>query len=84
MQTLVLFHLLEMMSMHMSTLIQMRVLIHRIQMTRILSQYSQMKIQCMKMQIQSKIRGPSGPRLLFRMQDIFLGIHMIPGGLDLI
>ena len=34
------------------------------------------------MQIHS--RGPSGPILLFRIQDILLGIQMILGGIDLI
>jgi hypothetical protein len=84
MQTLLFFHLSEMMSMHMPTLLQMRVLIQRIQMIQIQSQYSQMQSQCIQMQMQSQRRGPSGPRLLFRMQGILLGIQLILGGLDLI
>jgi hypothetical protein len=36
------------------------------------------------MQLQSQRRGPSGNRLLFRMQGISLVIQPIPGGLDLI
>jgi hypothetical protein len=69
---------------HMPTLLQMRVMIQRIQMIQIPSQYSQMQSQCMQMQMQSQSRGPSGPRLLFRMQEILLGIQLILGGLDLI
>jgi hypothetical protein len=36
------------------------------------------------MQMQSQSRGPSGPKILLRMKEILLGIHMILGGLDLI
>jgi hypothetical protein len=37
-----------------------------------------------EMQMQSQSRGPSGPRLLFRMQGILLGIQLILGRLYLI
>jgi hypothetical protein len=84
MQTPSFFHLSEMMSMHMSTLLQMRVMIQRTQMIQIQSQYSQMQSQSIQMQLQSQSRGPSGHKLLFRMQGISLVIQPILGGLDLI
>jgi hypothetical protein len=68
----------------MLTLLQMRVLIQRTQMIQIQSQYSQMQSQSIQMQLQSQSRGPSGHRLLFRMQGISLVIQPILGGLDLI
>jgi hypothetical protein len=86
MQTLLFFHLLEIMSMHMPTLLQMIFFIHRIQRIQILSLYIQMQSQCiqMQLQIQSHSRGPSGLRLLFEMQGILLGIQIMLGGIDLI
>jgi hypothetical protein len=76
MQTPSLFHLFEMMTMHMPTLLQMRVLIQ--------SQYSQMQSQSIQMQLQSQSRGPSGHKLLFRMQGILSMTQTILGGLDMI
>jgi hypothetical protein len=84
MQTLLFFHLLEMISMHMPTLIHMIFMIHRIHMIHISSHYSEMQSQCMQIQLQSQNRGPSGPRLLFRMQEILLGIQLILGGFNMI
>jgi hypothetical protein len=84
MQTPSFFHLSEMMSMHMLTLLQMRVMIQRTQMIQIQIQYSQMQSQSIQMQLQSQSRGPSGHKLLFRMQGISLVIQPILGGLDLI
>jgi hypothetical protein len=84
MQTPLFFHLSEMMRMHMLTIIQMGVMIQRIQMIQINIQYSYMHIQCIQMQKHSKRRGPSGPRLLFRMYGIILVIQLTLGGLDLI
>ena len=43
-----------------------------------------MQSQIFQMQLQSQSRGPSGHRLLFRMQGISLVIQPILGGLDLI
>jgi hypothetical protein len=43
-----------------------------------------MQIQSIQVQLQSHSRGPSGYRLLFRMQRISLVIQMILGGLDMI
>jgi hypothetical protein len=53
-------------------------------MIHIQSQYSQMQSQSIPMQLQSQSRGPSGHKLLFRMQGISLVIQPILGGLDLI
>jgi hypothetical protein len=83
-QTPSFFHMSEMMSMHMLTLLQTRVLMQRTQMIQIQSQYNQMKSQSIQMQLQSQRRGPSGHRLLFRMHGILLVIQSILGGLDLI
>jgi hypothetical protein len=84
MQTPSLFHLSDMMSMHMSNLLQMRVMIQRTQMIYIQIQYSQIHIQSIQMQLQSQSRGPSGHRLLFRLQGISLVIQLTLGGIDLI
>jgi hypothetical protein len=75
-----------MMSMHMLNLLQMRVMIQRTQMIQIQiqSQYSQMQSQSIQMQLQSQSRGPSGHKLLFRMQGISSVIQPILGGLNLI
>ena len=59
-------------------------MIHRTQMIHIQSMYSQMQSQSIQMQLQSQSRGPSGHRLLFRMQGISLVIQPILGGLNLI
>jgi hypothetical protein len=75
MQIFLLFHLSEMMSMHMKNIIQMRVLIQRIHMIQMQSQYIHMQSQCMQINMQSHRRGPSGPRLLFNMYEILLGIQ---------
>jgi hypothetical protein len=53
-------------------------------MIQIQSQYSRIQSHCIQMQMQSQSRGPSGPRLLFRMQGILLVIWLILGGIDLI
>jgi hypothetical protein len=53
-------------------------------MIQIQSQYSQMQIQSIHMQLQIQSKGPSGHKLLFRMQGISLVIQPILGGLDLI
>ena len=51
---------------------------------QIKSQYSQMQSQRIQMQLQSQRRGPSGHKLLFRMQWISQVIRLILGGIDLI
>jgi hypothetical protein len=84
MQTPLFFHLSEMMSMHMLTLIQTRGLIQRTQMIHIQSQYSQMQCHSIHMKLQSQSRGLSGHILVFMMQGFLLVIQSILGGIDLI
>jgi hypothetical protein len=58
MKTPLFFQLSKMMSLHMLTLLHMRVLIHRISMIQIQSHYNHIQSQCIHMNMKIQSRGP--------------------------